>query len=138
MAEECSAVQSGRIPVEEEIAAGLDHVQRLAWADPGDRGRMGPATGESLRRDVVDLDPIAPLRLGSNEAGVHRGELADERLARPIAQDGDQVDVTDVWLEVTRRERTVDVETHERRPGGVDDGVPNHADDRREGSLQPV
>jgi len=119
-------------------------MEGLARADPDDRGRVRSAMCESSYRDVVDFDPVLPLGFGSGETLVHLAELADQHLIRPIAKDGDQIDVTDVQLEITCRERTVDVETHERRPGCVDDRIPNDADDRigvrvgLRGSPQPV
>jgi hypothetical protein len=61
---------------------------------------------------------------------VHRAELANQCVIRWIAEDGDQIDVAEAWLEGTRCERAVDVQTDERRPGCVDDPVSNDADDR--------
>ena len=81
--------------------------------------------------DVVNLDAVPPLGFGSDEILVHPGEPANQCLIRGIADDGDQIDVADARLEITRRERTVDVQADERRPGCVDDPVSNDADDRR-------
>jgi hypothetical protein len=91
---------------------------------------VGTALCESSCRNVVDFDPVSPLWLGSFEILMHLGEPEEQRIIRRIAKDGDQIDVADVRLEITRGERTVHVETHERRPDGVDDRVANDADDR--------
>jgi hypothetical protein len=61
---------------------------------------------------------------------VHPVEPAEQCLTRCIADDGDQIEVADARLEITRRERAVDEQTHERRTGCVDDPVSNDADDR--------
>jgi hypothetical protein len=62
---------------------------------------------------------------------VHPVEPANQCLIRGITDDGDQIEVADARLEITRRERTVDVQADERRPDRVDDPVSNDADDRR-------
>jgi hypothetical protein len=62
---------------------------------------------------------------------VHRAEPANQCVIRWIAEDGDQIDVADVRLEITRRERAVDVQADERSSDRIDDRVANDADDRR-------
>jgi hypothetical protein len=89
------------------------------------------AASQSRCGDVVDLDAIPPLGLGSDEILVHPVEPANQCLIRGIADHGDQVDVADLRFEITPRDRTVDIEADERRSDRLDDRVANDADDRR-------
>src|SRR5439155_26715100 len=112
---------TGWVPVEDPVSSSLDDVEGLTRTDDCDGGQVRSAVRQALRRDVDDLYSVIPLRVRPGKIRVHPAEVRGQPVARTVGEDGNQVDIADIDVEVAHAQGAEQVETHQgRSANGLD------------------
>src|SRR5438876_1061900 len=107
------------------VRTALHHVKRLTRTDHRHGRNPFPPSAERGSRNVDDLDPTSPHRILGRERVVHPAKPRDQIIARIGCEHRNQIDVAHVHIKIADYQRPEQVESRQRRTGGLANGIAN-------------